>query len=187
MSVKREDLKYCANYCEENVWHLAEDSRLGPGDRFAVLLTSPAKSVPVWKQKAAPGEDDPVFWDYHVILIVKNGPGSTVYDFDSDLPFPANFDHYVRDSFMPVKKLPYNYHPRFRVIPARDYRATFSSDRAHMKLKDGTWRSPPPQWNAIQAPNGTTLKQLLDLRKPTPGQLLDLEGLIQMFGARAAV
>lgn len=185
-AIRPEELKYTANYCEENIWHLAEDSRLGPGERSVVLLTSAAKSVPLWQQKAAPGEGNPVFWDYHVILIVKTGPSSVVYDFDTELPFPSNFDHYVRETFVPGKSLPYNYHPRFRVIDAAEYRKSFCSDRTHMKLPDGSWRSTPPSWPEIMPPGGVPLKQLLDLRKPAPGQWTDLDGLIQRFAARAA-
>jgi protein N-terminal glutamine amidohydrolase len=183
-AARREDLKYTPNYCEENVWHLAEDSRLGQGDRYAVLLTSEARSVPLYRQKAAPGEGDPVFWDYHVILILKSGPGSVVYDFDTELPFPTNFDHYVRETFLPGRKLPYNYQPRFRVIDAAEYRRVFCSDRSHMKLRDGSWRSPPPPWPAIEA--GTlTLKKLLDMRRASAGQVMDLDGLVMKFAAKS--
>ena len=43
----------------------------------------------------------------------------------------------------------FHYHLRmFRVIPAAEYLATFSSDRSHM-LVDGVWMSPPPEYPPI--------------------------------------
>lgn len=176
-------MKYTANYCEENIWHLAGEPGLLDGPRYVVLLTSPAKSTPVFQQKAAPGENDPCFWDYHVIMVVKASSGSVVYDFDTKLPFPCPFDRYVRESFLPGRKLPFNYQPRFRIVTADEYKRGFSSDRSHMKRADGSWRSPPPEWPLIQAsPASVPLKKALDLRSPSPGELVDLDGLIAKLG-----
>lgn len=176
-------MKYTANYCEENIWHLAGEPGLLDGPRYVVLLTSPAKSTPVFQQKAAPGENDPCFWDYHVIMVVKASSGSVVYDFDSKLPFPCPFDRYVRESFLPGRKLPFNYQPRFRIVTADEYKRGFSSDRSHMKRSDGSWRSAPPEWPLIQAsPASVPLKKALDLRSASPGELVDLDGLIAKLG-----
>lgn len=38
----------------------------------------------------------------------------------------------------------------FRVIPAEQYLASFSSDRRHMRRPDGTWIKPPPPYPSIQ-------------------------------------
>jgi len=186
MSPKDAPRLYTANYCEENIWHLAADATVAEGSRFVVLLTSLAKSTPLWQQKAAPGEDNPVFWDYHVILIVESRTGSVVYDFDTRLPFPCGFADYASATFDQGQRLPFNYHPRFRVMTADEYRQGFWSDRSHMKLKDGAWRSPPPSWAPITPAKPTLrLPDALDLRKPGPGQLMDLAGLKRRFGPKA--
>lgn len=39
----------------------------------------------------------------------------------------------------------------FRVIPAEQYLAEFSSDRRHMKRTDGTWIKQPPPYPPIQS------------------------------------
>lgn len=39
----------------------------------------------------------------------------------------------------------------FRVIPAEQYLAEFSSDRRHMRRPDGTWIKPPPPYPPIQS------------------------------------
>lgn len=38
----------------------------------------------------------------------------------------------------------------FRVVPAEQYLAEFSSDRRHMRRPDDTWIKPPPPYNQIQ-------------------------------------
>lgn len=38
----------------------------------------------------------------------------------------------------------------FRVIPAEEFLAQFSSDRRHMRRPDGTWIKPPPTYEPIQ-------------------------------------
>jgi len=175
--------KYCANYCEENIWHLAGESGLAEGSRHVVMFTSRTRSVPVWCQKAAPGEDDPVFWDYHVILVVKSPSGGVVYDYDTRLPFPSSFESYVARTFGPGRRMPFNYQPRFRVLTADEYRRGFASDRSHMKRPDGSYRSPAPPWPAIMAsPASLPLKTALDMKRPLPGEVVDLDGLIAKLG-----
>ena len=68
-------------------------------------------------------------------------------------------------------------------MTADEYKRGFSSDRSHMKRPDGSWRSPPPEWPLIQAsPASVPLKKALDLRSPSPGELVDLDGLIAKLG-----
>ena len=60
--------KYQASYCEENIWHLANEPSLEKLERFAVIISNAGKCFAMWDQKlAAAGE--PVMWDYHVILV----------------------------------------------------------------------------------------------------------------------
>lgn len=44
--------------------------------------------------------------DYHVILIHKGPDSSTVYDFDTRLPYPTSFSNYVFKSFLVTYLLP---------------------------------------------------------------------------------
>jgi len=174
--------EYCANYCEENVWLLAGEPGLVEGERFVVLITSRTRSVPVWCQRAAEGPELPVFWDYHVILAIKGG---CVYDFDSLLPFPSPLGSYLDLALAPGELMPQDQQPMFRVIAAEDYRRGLRSDRAHMRRKDGSYTSPPPPW---PAPSGDafTLEETLDLKRPTPGEVLDLAGLRAKLRAGAS-
>ncbi|MCC7384844.1 MAG: hypothetical protein IT384_23550 [Deltaproteobacteria bacterium] len=178
-------LLYAENYCEENIWHLAGDAAVGPGERFAVFITSPARATPLWKQRAAPREDEPVLWDYHVILLLRTMEGTEVYDLDTTLGFPTPLGEYLRATFHPERPVPAENRARFRVLAADEYRRSFGSDRRHMLLPDGTWRSPPPPWPLIQA-GALTLDAALDLDRDTPGELMDLEALARRFGVELA-
>lgn len=178
-------LLYAANYCEENIWHLAGEATLGPGARFAVFITSPARATPLWMQRAAPSDDAPVLWDYHVILLLQTTEGTAVYDLDTTLPLPTPLGEYLRATFHPERPIPWEHRARFRVLDAGVFRRTFWSDRRHMLLPDGTWRSPPPPWPLIQA-GGLTLDAALDLDRDTPGELMDLEAFARRFGVELA-
>jgi hypothetical protein len=169
-TLQREHCAYCSHYCEENVYKLAEyfHSRQQPlpslqpqlpvpippnGSHdgsyntrihckaYAVFLSSPEQSVPIWQQKL--GDDHKgglVVWDYHVIFLVKtvmeqrhNEPspraaddhvgGSTltvqshIYDFDTRLPFACDAQSYLDECFpLPmIRKLPSKH------VPVRAY------------------------------------------------------------------
>lgn len=168
------DLPYQSCYCEENVYKLCEalnDERIR-GDSYVIFITSAAKAFPLWCQKAAydlteedetnpneryaysSGNGHPVFWDYHVILVI----GSKVYDHDSILPWGCSLDRYLQQAIQPkfhhstseaadiITLLNPSYRPCFRIVPISDYLAYFSSDRSHMQ---GTDQSPPP-WRTIK-------------------------------------
>ncbi|XP_030074665.1 protein N-terminal glutamine amidohydrolase isoform X2 [Microcaecilia unicolor] len=106
--------------------------------------------IPIWKQKTGHG-DEPVLWDYHVILLrVLSGNQSLIYDLDTLLPFPCPFDTYIEKAF----KSDSNIHPEFRrklrVIQGDLYLKTFASDRSHMKNSSGKWRKSPPPYHCIE-------------------------------------
>lgn len=89
--------------------------------------------------------------------------------------FRLSFIHslyFVSDSFFSLSFSPYRYVAAacnsthkptfrfFRVIPAREYLAEFSSDRRHMKRTDGTWIKHPPSYVPIQS-SGKSKMQII--------------------------
>jgi hypothetical protein len=168
---------YAANYCEENVWHLAGAADLEPGARKVVLIASLGPTVPLWCQRAADRPGDVVLWDYHVILAVM-GPRALIYDLDTTLPFPCPLDDYVARTFAPGRRAPEAYRARFRVVDAETYRRAFWSDRSHMRREGCGWLSPPPAWAPILGA-GLPLAAARDMRDgAVPGELSDLDGLM---------
>jgi hypothetical protein len=165
---------YAPFYCEENVWHLAGDDRLPSGRGRVVFISGSGGHVAVWRQRAATTAGEPVIWDYHVVLLVD----ALVYDLDTTLPFPVALRTYLGASFPEGTPVPDGLRPRFRVIDAAEFRATFASDRSHMKGSTAA----PPAWPCIRtARERMNLDRFTDVTRPGPGELLDREAL----GARA--
>lgn len=169
---------YTANYCEENVWHLAASAALHPGERRVVLVSSLGDAVPLWCQRAAANPGDVVLWDYHVFLAVI-GRERWIYDLDTTLPFPCPLPEYLERTFGPGRGAPTLYRPHFRVVDGPQYRRAFSSDREHMRRQDGAWMSPPPPWPIITGqPPLLPLPAAIDMTDHSvPGALCELEGL----------
>ncbi|KAF9533441.1 N-terminal glutamine amidase-domain-containing protein, partial [Crepidotus variabilis] len=177
-----QDSVYTSCYCEENVYMLSKSFSSDPEitkiwDPFVVFISNSSKTVALWSQKAAPKPDGPVVWDYHVVLILKSkifqyeshGTDSGlqhdawVYDFDTTLENPSNFQEYVMHTFS--DGLPPSFQSLFRVISASDFLEFFASDRSHMLVTahgpdisaDGgistnisRYYSPPPLYHPIQ-------------------------------------
>ncbi|XP_067888636.1 protein N-terminal glutamine amidohydrolase isoform X4 [Heterodontus francisci] len=95
--------EYIQSWGEENVWKLCEyikDRRQHLLEEwYAVFISNDQKMVPIWSQQSGNG-DQPVIWDYHVILLHDcGGQHCEVYDLDTTLPFPCPFDIYVKEAF----------------------------------------------------------------------------------------
>ena len=89
-------------------------------------------------------------WDYHVILVSRAaGADWEVWDLDTYCPLPESLPRYVAATFTPEPQLPLTLRPRFRVVDGAEYLATFSSTRAHMRRRNGSYRKPPPPWPPI--------------------------------------
>ena len=154
---------YAPLYCEENVRRLMDHPDVAGSERNVLFI---ARDFRMWAQRAG----SPCTWDYHVILLVKSA-GWRVWDLDSLLGLDAPLETYLDRSF----KAP---GPRFRVIDAATFATTFSSDRSHMKLPDGTYRAPPPPWPPCFDPaRGMNLNAFIDMDQPFVGERLDLPGL----------
>ncbi|XP_075616697.1 LOW QUALITY PROTEIN: protein N-terminal glutamine amidohydrolase-like [Balearica regulorum gibbericeps] len=155
-------LVFCS---EENVWKLCDYIRSQdqyPLEEFyAVFIANDRRMIPLWKQKSGHG-DEPVVWDYHVILLhVSGGEQNFVYDLDTALPFPCPFDVYSVEAFGLDDSLHPEFHRKIRMIRADLYLKTFASDRSHMKDANGKWQKPPPSYPCIE-----TAGQLPELLSP---------------------
>ncbi|XP_051927839.1 protein N-terminal glutamine amidohydrolase [Hippocampus zosterae] len=148
-----DECAYSSCYCEENVWKLCESvhkERSAPlQELFVVFISNDNRTVPLWKQKSASGEQ-PVIWDYHVVLLhVPAGSEATVYDLDSVLPFPCTLKLYATRALRSDRSIQPAYHRKLRVVPADCFLLNFASDRSHMKNADGSWKMPPPAYPPI--------------------------------------
>jgi len=152
---------YAAYYCEENVYRLALlRERAGSVAGSVVCISNESREVALTGQRAGHGPAGLVVWDYHVIY-VEDG---FVYDLDSVLAVPSPYAEYRAATFVGGWYREHErYAPVFSVIARADYLAAFSSDRSHMRDRDGSWRAPPPPWPPIYRPEaGNTLFALVD-------------------------
>lgn len=162
--------KYQPFYCEENIWWLSLEPHFEQGPSFVVFVAGLEKHCPFFAQRAA-GAGEAVFWDYHAILLDSR---MQVWDLDARLPMPCRLDDYLRGSFPLAGQLPSGWEPLFRIQESAAFRADFASDRSHMRV-GSRWRMPVPPWPAIG--RGMNLPDYVDMRRPEPGIVLDLNGL----------
>ncbi|KDR81797.1 hypothetical protein GALMADRAFT_240006 [Galerina marginata CBS 339.88] len=168
---------YTSCYCEENIYLLCQEYlRSNAWENFVVFISNAHKTVALWSQKAARLEDNPVIWDYHVILVLRprhkdttevNEPHTSwVYDFDTRLSMPCEWERYLCMT-VPEGISPPIYESQFRVIPGELFVQHFASDRTHMLVKkldqetdteqrpsrrDAQYSSPPPIYAPICGP-----------------------------------
>ncbi|XP_009680962.2 protein N-terminal glutamine amidohydrolase isoform X1 [Struthio camelus] len=174
--------------CEENVWKLCDYIRSRdqyPLEEFyAVFISNDRRMIPLWKQKSGRG-DDPVVWDYHVILLhVSSGEQNFIYDLDTVLPFPCPFDIYTVEAFRLDDRLPPEFQRKIRMIRADLYLKTFASDRSHMKDADGKWQKPPPSYPCIEtADSKMNLDDFISMNpKVGWGSVFPLPDFVHRFG-----
>ena len=170
--------QYHPYYCEENVWQLCCNQKLKSLKKKVVFISNPTKTCPMWHARASSEPGEPVLWDYHVILVCKN-PLWQVWDLDSTLGLPLTPRKYLSNTFRP--NLPKELQPMFRVVDANEFVEHFSSDRSHMKLEDGSWRSPPPEWPAIYNGEASNLSQFTDMNQEFIGKVMNLDSFRQML------
>lgn len=149
------DHKYCARYCEENIWHLAQDPAFTGADCVVAVISNNAGACLFWDQRMCEAPDRPVWWDYHVILLVRRA-GWLVYDLDTALPLPVDAGTYLSRTFrMQMQdRMPAAIRPRFMLFDGGAYVDAFASDRSHMRDEAGGWLSPPPDWPPIHGERG---------------------------------
>lgn len=167
--MNRFECKYAPYYCEENVYHLCSDERLGGGGKAVVFISNAGRTCAMSHQRN--GHSGVVIWDYHVIIACVSNGNLVVYDLDSTLPFPIDLCTYVMASF--PSAVVEGYRPVFRVVSASVFRGTFASDRRHMRRADGTFLAPPPPWPAIRPEVGSNLEEFIDMSREGRGRVVD--------------
>jgi hypothetical protein len=178
------DHHYSACYCEENIWHLAQSDQLPDSERTVVFIAAESGACPLWEQRAVPAEREPVFWDYHVILLLHERDAgyrwqnACVFDLDSTAGWGLSLTEYLAATFPMAGQLRDEYEPRFRLIPAEDYVRDFASDRSHMRGDDGSWLAPPPEWPLIG--EGHNLPDYISTTDAPPGRVVTLAELMQL-------
>lgn len=175
---------YQAYYCEENIWKLCQEREFWESTCRVVFISNPLRCVPLWFQQAAPSPQEPVFWDYHVILLRAHDTGWMVWDFDTLLGLPLSIDTYLAQTFILTAQLEARFAPFFRVIEPKAFVAEFASDRSHMQDELGAWLKPPPPWEAPINETGETmnLMQFVEMEQGFVGDVLSLEALRAQFG-----
>lgn len=163
-------------YCEENVWHLCQEPALAARRRDVVFVSNAARACAMGSQKAGRGK--PVVWDYHVVLLAWDP--AEIWDVDCTLGAPLPAIDWLRASFHPGVEP--RFLPSFRVVPADLFVETFTSDRSHMRLPDGSFRAPPPPWPVIGTSSApSNLMSFVDMERPFLGEVLSLPAFAARF------
>ena len=139
-----------------------------------VLISNATRQCALWHQQAAPPGES-IIWDYHVIYLFLEGEQWFVSDFDSDLPWGLPISSYLLSTFdTSVGRL---FAPSFRIMEGMDFLSKFSSDRRHMQDQRGNWLKPAPEWPVINRHSMHNLHQFIDMSRPAPGVIVNLETL----------
>lgn len=169
---------YTSHYCEENVWHLCQHSKLTSYKKKVVVISNLQNSWVMWQQRISAQSNQPVLWDYHVILLTYDSRW-LVWDMDTRLAFPSPITHYFQKSFNhQFYQQHVAYKPLFRIIDADLYVAQLYSDRSHMRLPDGAWFASPPPWPMITHGN-CTLNELIEMGNKKIGECFTYEKMVE--------
>ncbi|MCU7940418.1 MAG: hypothetical protein KZQ64_16010 [gamma proteobacterium symbiont of Bathyaustriella thionipta] len=172
MEFQKADYLYTPLFCEENIWqliHSLASGNIAINKMWCLFITNPCHQVPLLNQQAAP-LNQPIIWDYHVVLLAEINHPPVIFDFDSRLGFVTPLDKYLTNTFIFSDKtsveLPEEFIPYIRKIPAQSYLNNFYSDRSHM-LKQIS-RSEYPPWRIINADKThcTPLADYLNIKQP---------------------
>ena len=174
---QREHYAYHARYCEENIWWLCQQPEFA--DSQVMVIAALAEYFPMLCQRAAGLPEQPLLWDYHVVLLWPTQNQTYLVDFDTFLAFCTPIADYFQRSFLAETRLKPQFIPLFRVLQARDYVRVLRSDRSHMKTPTG-WLTPPPPWPAI-SPHDNNLHQLTDMTDHHYGRIYTASELSQIY------
>lgn len=174
---QREHYDYHSRYCEENIWLLCQRAEFA--ESHVIVIASQADCFPMLNQRAASSAQEPLLWDYHVVLLWQKTNLNYLVDFDTCLAFCTPLKAYMQQSFLAEELINPAYVPRFRVIKAHDYVSNFKSDRSHMKTKKG-WLAPPPPWSPISETE-SNLHQFTNMADQRYGKVLSSTALLQLY------
>jgi len=159
------------------VWHLLQSEGL-PEPRAALFVSNAARRVAMWGQRAA--HEDPIEWDYHVVLLLP--AQGLVVDLDDRDAVARPVRDWLVHAFRPDS--PAHLQPRFRIVERAEFLATFSSDRSHMRDAHGGPVQPFPSWPApFDRARGMNLLRFVDLDDAIAGQVTDAAGLLRWAGS----
>jgi hypothetical protein len=162
-----ENCLYQPFYCEENIWQLCKHPYFKKAAVEVIFMLPKHKEfIAVWQSKMSKAEQ-PILWDYHVVLHDINA--KVIYDFDTLLPFPIDAEKYFFHTFSLVYPA---YLPLFKVFQQEDFALNFFSDRTHMQNKKGKWLKPPPEWDSPR-PNTSNNKKRISFT-----EVLDVENTL---------
>ncbi len=165
-------VRYQPFYCEENAWHLAAALEVRLAPVRVIVIAGLGEHTALWQQRASRRPDGLVLWDYHVICAAAD----RIFDPDSRLGLDIAATTYFDATFQPLVE---GCQPRFRVLSAAEYRAQLATDRRHMRDASGGYLQPPPPWPLIG--EGHTLPILLDMSRPSPGNVVALNDLYTLL------
>ena len=178
-TVQRDKFKYASQYCEENVWHLCQEPQFQRLEKCVLIISNPLRACAFWQQRYT-NSPQPQVWDYHVVLLVCDSVWF-VWDLDSLLSLPVPMRLYLDETFCRRRFEQTLYAPRFRIIEASDYVKHFSSDRSHMRDKNGDWLAPPPAWSPILKDGVCSFPQLIDFRPGAGPESFTLSRVYELF------
>ncbi|KAI6150290.1 N-terminal glutamine amidase-domain-containing protein [Pisolithus tinctorius] len=100
-----EDNVYTSQYCEENIYHLAQRMLAQPDsdsrwDINIIFVSNLSRTVALWNQRISSSRDTAVIWDYHVVLTLRGAfavnrddeQETWIYDLDTRLPVPCPWE-----------------------------------------------------------------------------------------------
>jgi len=131
--LKKTSFTYTPLFCEENIWKFIEsiksNSNIKPID--VLFLINENNTIALFNQLKSV-DNQPVIWDYHVILSAHYNNKVVIYDFDSQSPFPCDINSYFNLTFRPDIELPQTYQTFLKPIAADLFFRDFTSSRDHM-------------------------------------------------------
>ncbi len=178
----KQTVKYTKNYCEENIWHLCQHPEIKFLDNKVLIISNESKNCPFWNQQSTQNTG-PVWWDYHVVLLVLEKGNWVVYDFDSTLGFPVELGNYLHQTFRQLSDPNPEIRPFFKSFSGDLFKDTFYSDRKHMKDGEGNWIFLPPSWPIVEHGFSEKLEmeEIMDFRHSSSQQILTLNELKHAF------
>lgn len=172
---------YQPYFCEENAWQALAHNLLEMPTQWAVFISNPAKACALWAQAAAPSVGEPVFWDYHVVVMGLDERGVLwVYDPDHVPGTTCTLAAWWGATFPIMAEVRELYHPWCRVVERDAMLARFYSDRGHMLGPDGQWLKPAPSWPLLTE-GDVDLSTLMDMTVATMGQVFTASQFEQRY------